>query len=401
MAQAAARQPFFFEPRLRTFEPGNLRRLDWLLLAAVVALAVIGWFTLYSANRSSEVFDYRRQIAYFGAGLALALFVACVDYRKLLWLAPGGYAVVIVLLWLTLSMGREVKGGARWLDLGVVGMQPSELAKIALLMFYAWYFGVLGERVRAWYWFALSFLIAAPAMALILRQPDLGTAMCLAPLALSMVFLAGCRWWHIGLVLLLGLAAAPVLWLQMANFDPDADPEATPHSGSVFELKRHQKMRIYSFLNPDYDPQGSGWHSRQSMITVGSGGLSGKGFLNSTQTRLKYLPEHHTDFIFSLYAEERGFLGGVIILGLYGVLLFRGISFARRSLDLQGTLLAAGVVTILGFHIFVNIAITIGLMPVTGIPLPFLSYGGTFYLSTMMGIGLLLSVSARRAIFSE
>ena len=166
-----------------------------------------------------------------------------------------------------------------------------------------------------------------------------------------------------------------------------------------YEFHWHQKMRIYGFLHPEADKKASGWQTYQSMITVGSGGLSGKGFLNSTQTRLKYLPEHHTDFIFSLLAEEHGFMGAALVIALFAAFLLRGLGFALDCPDMAGTLLAGGVVTVLAFHVFVNIGITIGLLPVTGIPLPFLSYGGSFYMTTMACVGILLNVPMRRHMF--
>jgi len=165
------------------------------------------------------------------------------------------------------------------------------------------------------------------------------------------------------------------------------------------ELHHHQKERVYGFLNPEHDIRNTNWQTYQSKISVGSGGLTGKGFLNGTQTRLNYLPEHHTDFIFSLLAEEHGFMGASVIIGLFLLLLLRGIGHARDCPEMMGTLLAAGVVTVLAFHIFVNIAITVGLLPVTGLPLPFLSYGRSFYLTTMLFVGILLNVPMRRRVF--
>jgi rod shape determining protein RodA len=229
-------------------------------------------------------------------------------------------------------------------------------------------------------------------MALILQQPNLGTAACLGPLTLAMLYVAGCRKWHLAVIILVGLSALPMLWWQMKDFDPETPTEARV----FFELKHYQKMRIYTYLHPEYDPRGSGWHTMQSRITIGSGGLTGKGYMQGTQTRLKYLPEHHTDFIFSLLAEEFGFVGAAAVIALFVLLLLRGLSYAQESVDMMGALLATGVVVMLAFHIFVNIAITTGLLPVTGIPLPFLSYGGSFYMTTMAGIGVLLSVPLRK-----
>ena len=263
--------------------------------------------------------------------------------------------------------------------------------KIIMVYSLAWYLSRLGPRIRKLHWFLLTFLLAGLPMALILKQPNLGTAATMAPLLIVMLFVAGCRVWHLAVVILLGLSIVPVMWWQMHNFDP-----ATPaEPRGFYELKHYQKMRVYAFLHPEYDPKGSGWHTMQSKITVGSGGMSGKGYMRGTQTRLNYLPEHHTDFIFSLYAEEQGFVGSVAVIALFLAFLLRGLLFARDCPDMTGTLLAAGIVTVLAFHIFVNIAITIGLMPVTGIPLPFLSFGGSFYITTMAGVGILLNVPAR------
>jgi rod shape determining protein RodA len=393
MAQSQLRDSIYFEPHLRTFNPRNLMKIDWLLPVVVIGLAFIGWLTLYSANHSTSIFNYQRQIGYFLVGTGLAAGIICIDYRLLVWLGPVIYALTLLMLAAVLSFGKEVRGGQSWMDLGVISFQPSEVAKVALVYSLTWYLSTLGERIRGLHWFILTFILILIPMAMILKQPDLGTAACLAPLVVIMLFIAGCRWWHLLIVILLGLSALPLLWWQMKDFDPDVRPEGPT---AVYELKYHQKMRIYTFLNPEYDPQGSGWHTRQSMITVGSGGFSGKGYMNSTQTKLNYLPEHHNDFIFSLYAEEQGFVGGIALLSVFALLLLRGISIARQSVDMQGTLLAVGVVSVLAFHIFVNIAITIGLMPVTGIPLPFLSFGGSFYLTTMMCVGILLNVPMRR-----
>jgi rod shape determining protein RodA len=380
---------------MRVINWRNLRKIDWLLPILVLGLAVVGWFTMYSAVRSSDTVYFYKQIMFFGAGLGIVAAVVCVDYRFLVSLAPAMYAVSLVLLVAVLFAGHEAKGSERWLRLGPVGLQPSEIAKITMVYMLAWYCSTLGDRIRRLHWFLLAFVIVGVPMALILKQPNLGTAACLGPLLLVMLFVAGCRLWHLALVLVLASAVVPVLWWQMKDFDPEVPAEAR----SAFDLKHYQKKRIYTFLHPEYDPLGTGWHTTQSKITVGSGGLKGKGYLEGTQTKLKYLPEHHTDFIFSLVAEERGFLGAAVVIGLYLAFLLRGLMFARDCPDLQGTLLAAGIVTVLGFHIFVNIAITIGMMPVTGIPLPFLSYGGTFYMTTMACVGILLNVPMRRHMF--
>jgi len=402
MNRLATREYDVRDAHMHVMNRRNLLRIDWALPILVVVLAVIGWLTLYSAGRSTEDTFYSRQIAFFFGGLVLTLTIVCIDYRFLIWMAPLMYIVVIAMLIAVEFYGVRGGGSERWLVVGPIRVQPSELAKLVLVYALTWYFTLLGDRIRRFHWFALSFVIAGIPMALIVMQPNLGTAACLGPLLVVMMFVAGCRWWHLGLIFLALFATVPWLWWQMYDFDPKLDQAgraAHDAAAEFYELKYYQKMRIHTFFNPEADPVGSGWQTIQSMITVGSGGMSGKGYLKGTQTRLNYLPEHHTDFIFSLYAEERGFVGVMVILGLYLAFLLRGLQFARDCPDMHGTLLAAGVVTILSFHIFVNVAITVGLLPVTGIPLPFMSYGGSFYMTTMMCVGILLNVPMRRRMF--
>lgn len=401
---AVSRDFSVLDAHVRPINRRNLLRIDWVMPIFVIALAVIGWFTLYSADRSTASAFYQKQILFFFGGLALTLIIVCIDYRFLVWLAPLMYLVVVGMLVAVEFAGTKGGGSERWLVVGPIRLQPSELSKLALVYGLTWYFTLLGERIRRLHWFLFSFVIAGVLMVLILIQPNLGTAACLGPVLIVMLFVAGCRWWHMGVIMLLGLSLVPWLAFQMYDFDPDLEEaarKAHDEAAPFYELKHYQKMRIYTFLNPDADPRGSAWQTIQSMITVGSGGMSGKGYLQGTQTRLNYLPEHHTDFIFSLYAEERGFVGVVVIVGLYLAFLLRGLQFARDCPEMHGTLLASGVITILAFHIFVNIAITVGLLPVTGIPLPFLSYGGSFYFTTMMCVGVLLNVPMRRRLFTR
>jgi len=376
----------------------NLLRIDlWLPLIAI-SLAVIGWFLMYSAARSTDMLYFNRQILFFFVGITALVFFVCLDYRFLVGIAPLFYLGAISLLLVVMFFGTEAKGSERWIALGgPFRLQPSEFTKLIMVFTLTWYFTKVGEKIKKIHWFLFTFFIAAIPMGLILKQPNLGTAACLGPLTLAMLYVAGCRKLHLTIVILLGLSLFPVLWWQMKDFDP-----STPTEPRIFfELKHYQKMRIYTYLNPEYDPRGSGWHTLQSRITIGSGGLSGKGYMKGTQTRLNYLPEHHTDFIYSLLAEEFGFVGAIAVIALFLLLLLRGLVFAYESVDMAGTLLATGVVTIFAFHIFVNIAITTGMLPVTGIPLPFLSYGGSFYLTTMSGIGLLLSVRLRKQTHSH
>ncbi len=370
------------DTHIGVFNARALRGADLLMLVFFLGLATVGIATLYSANRSlsADTPYYLRQLMFVPFGLALALWVSCLDYRFLVSLAPLIYIVVVGLLVAVLLWGAVVKGAQRWIDLGPITLQPSEQSKLALIFVLAWYLGKCGDRIKQLPFFLLTFLIAAVPVALILKQPNLGTAASLGPITVAMLYAAGCKRWHLAALLLTAAAALPIAWASMQDY---------------------QRQRVLSFMDPMADPKGAGYHTIQSMITVGSGGLTGKGYMQGTQTYLSYLPEHHTDFIFSLLAEEWGFMGAAAVVALYGAFLLRGLSFAQRSADLEGALLVVGVVTVLAFHVFVNIAITLGLLPVTGIPLPFLSYGRSFYLTTALSVGVLLSVHVQSKLRRE
>jgi rod shape determining protein RodA len=364
---------------IRIFSVWNLRRFDPILALFVVVLSVYGLFVLYSAGRSapSSTPYYVKQSMFFLMGWAIALVISCLDYRFVISVAPAVYTVFLGLLAAVLVVGDEIKGSRRWLDLGPIGFQPSESAKLVMVFTLAWYLTLIGRRVEKLPYFLLTFVLVAVPGLMIFKEPDLGTAVVLGPIAVAMLFAAGCRVWHMAGVATLGLVALPVAWSHM---------------------KDYQKQRVMTLIDPSADPQGSGYHTIQSMITVGSGGLTGKGYLHGTQTYLSYLPEHHTDFIFSQLAEEFGFVGGCAALALFLGLFWRALHIARSAADPGGSLLAVGCVTLLAFHVFVNTSITIGILPVTGIPLPFFSYGGTFCLTTMSCIGVILSVNARRSV---
>jgi rod shape determining protein RodA len=406
MAHARSLEYEIRDAGIRLIDWRNLSRIDWMLCAVVACLATAGFFALYSACRTTEMGILYRQLGGFGVGIVVAAGLACLDYRFLVSLGPIFYSIALVLLIGVELNGHEAGGSERWLQLGPIRIQPSELSKLAMIVGLAWYFTMLGPRIRKLHWFLLTFaLVGAPTL-LILKQPNLGTAATMGPITLAMLYAAGCRKWHLAAVILAGFSLFPVLWLEMQGFHPENKPygtvtenqEVKVNPESKLGLKDYQKKRIYAFLHPEYDPKGSGWHTTQSRITIGSGGLSGKGYLQGTQTRLNYLPEHTTDFIFSVVAEEWGFIGVAVCIGLFAAFLFRGLIFARDCPEMQGTLLATGIITALAFHIFVNIAVTVGLMPVTGIPLPFLSYGRSFYLTVMACVGVLLSIPARQHV---
>ena len=368
------------DAQIRIFNFRNLRRLDWQLVVLIFALAGAGILVHLSANRGVVTGSpyYLKQMTFFAAGCVLAIVIACLDYRFLISMAPALYLVIIGLLVAVLLVGVKVNGATRWLDLGFIRFQPSEQAKLALIFALAWYLGKIGPKIQKLPYFLLTFVIAAVPTLLIRQQPNLGTAATMAPIVFVMLFVAGCSRRHLIAICVTGLACLPILWSQMSPY---------------------QRGRVQTFLNPEADPMEGGWHVMQSIITVGSGGMSGKGFQQGTQTYLSYLPEYHTDFIFSQVAEEFGFIGSTVVLILFALLFLRALQFAKESLDMTGALLVSGVVALLSFHVFLNVAITIGMMPVTGLPLPFLSYGGTFYITTMMCMGILLSVRARRGMF--
>jgi rod shape determining protein RodA len=363
----------------------SLARMDWLLFGAMVALAVGSVFFIYSASyrgpgQPMQHF-YRMQIVWFVVGLIVYVAVALVDYRLICQWAAVWYAMAVGLLVLVLVTGAKVYGARRWLGWGSFGIQPAEIAKLAVVLALSYYlFHRTPQLRRRWgtVWVVLG-LVALP-LVLILLEPDLGSALVLMPIGFGLMFVAGLRVKHLVAVTLLGLALTPLAWLK---------------------LKDYQKDRLTVFLNPDRDPLGDGWNLNQSLIAVGSGGVSGKGYLQGTQNLLGYLPRTVTpnDFLFSVIAEEKGFTGSACVVGLYAVILFSGLRIAANARDRLGMLLATGVVAMLFFHVFINVGMTIGLMPVAGLPLPLLSYGGSFVLASMTALGLLQNVWIHRRVY--
>jgi rod shape determining protein RodA len=269
-------------------------------------------------------------------------------------------------------------GARRWLHLGLFNLQPSELMKIAMVLALARYFhGGSMEDVRRPSWLLVPLVMVAVPMALVLRQPDLGTALILAISAAAMLFLAGVRIWKFALVGVLALVSAPVAW----QF-----------------LHEYQRRRVLTFLDPESDPLGAGYHIIQSKIAFGSGGLSGRGFMQGTQGHLNFLPEMQTDFIFTMLAEEFGLIGGLLLLGLYVLLLIYGIAMSLRARSHFGRLLGMGVTITFFLYVFINMAMVMGLIPVVGVPLPLISYGGTAMMTLLFGFGLLLGVWVHRDV---
>ncbi|HOF40088.1 MAG TPA: rod shape-determining protein RodA [Candidatus Hydrogenedentes bacterium] len=379
-----ARDLNLMDSHIRIVNWRNLRHLDWVLVVLVGALAYMGLSNMYSASYGYEGAEstshFARQALFLGVGSLLALALVCVDYRFLVALAPVWYGLALLALLAVLTVGLTVKGGRSWFRLGAFSLQPSEYAKLATIFMLAWYLSRTGPRIQKFQYLILAFIVAAVPSALIAAQSDAGTALTYVPVVFAMVFVAGCRKRHLAAIILVGAALAPVAWMHMQPY---------------------QRDRVKTFMDPTTAPDSEGYQIIQTKIAVGSGQMWGKGVGQGTQTHLRFLPEYRTDFIFSLLAEERGFVGGTILIALFAGFLIRGLMLSEECREPAGSLLTAGCVAILAFHVFVNVAITIHLMPITGLPLPFLSYGGSFYLTTMMCVGTMLSVRVRKGMFTE
>ena len=354
----------------------KLWRLNWLFVLVLLATASVGFAMLYSAANGSLEPWAGRQILRFSIGIGLMLLVAVTNLRIWLKYSYVLYLVALVLLGAVELGGTIGMGAQRWIDLGAVNLQPSELMKVALVLALARYFhgSNIEEIGRPLFLLPPMLMVAAPTM-LVLRQPDLGTAVMLVIGSGAIFFVAGVRIWKFAVLLVATLISAPISW----QF-----------------LREYQKQRVLTFLNPESDPLGSGYHIIQSKIALGSGGLFGKGFMQGSQSHLSFLPEKQTDFIFTMLAEEFGLIGGLVLLGLYILILAYGFSIANSSRNHFGRLVSMGVTTTFFLYVFINIAMVMGLIPVVGVPLPLVSYGGTAMMTLLFGFGLLLSVHINR-----
>jgi rod shape determining protein RodA len=356
--------------------PEKVWSINWGLVLLVSVLASVGFGMLYSAANGHWDPWASKQILRYGVALAVMLAVAIVDlrfwYRAAYWI----YAIAFALLILVEVRGAIGMGAQRWIDLGVIQLQPSEIMKVAVVLALARRFHNISiDNIgRPLLLIVPALLILVPA-ALVMKQPDLGTALMLVLGGGVMFFLAGVRLWKFAVLIAAGGGMAPIVW----RF-----------------LRPYQKARLSTFLDPESDPQGAGYHSLQSKIAIGSGGTFGKGFLEGTQSHLNFLPEKQTDFIFTMLAEEWGLIGGLALLALYTLVLVYGYAIAFRSRSHFGRLLALGIVVNLFLYVFINTAMVMGLIPVVGVPLPLISYGGTAMLTVMFGFGLLMSVYVHR-----
>ncbi len=366
------------------FDRRIFQYFDWTLLALVLGICAIGVMNIYSAVFSlhdKQIPLYFKQIQWVLIGSSFMMTVFLIDYRVINEGAYIIYGISVALLVAVALFGYTANGSQRWIAFGSFTFQPSELMKLTIILALARYFDdhksnesyTLKELV-------IPFLMVLGPFLLILKQPDLGTALIIMVIFASMVFFIGVNWKSVAIVFAGGLMLMPLGW----HF-----------------LKDYQRNRLITFLNPENDPLGTGYHIIQSMIAVGSGGVLGKGFLKGSQTQLKFLPEQQTDFVFSVFAEEWGFIGALFVFILFMSLIFWGLKIALHSRDLLGTLIAFGITALISWEVFINVGMVLGILPVVGIPLPFLSYGGSAMIVLLTAIGLLMNVSVRRLILQR
>ena len=356
----------------------KLRGINWGLVLLIAAISGIGFAMLYSAGNGSLQPWASRQMARFAFTLLPMIALALIDVRHWYRGAYWFYGFSLMLVIAVDLRGFVGMGAQRWIDLGLIQLQPSEIMKIALVLALARYFHRLSAESSGQLRYLIfpALLILVPA-ALVLKQPDLGTAIMLLAAGAILCFLGGVRLWLFGAGALAAAAAAPVAW----SF-----------------LRDYQKTRLYTFLQPDTDPLGAGYHIMQSKIALGSGGLFGKGFLLGTQSHLSFLPEKQTDFIFTMFAEEFGLVGGLVLLALYVLVIGYGFVIALRSRSQFGRLLGLGIAANFFLYAFINMAMVMGLIPVVGVPLPLISYGGTAMVTVMLGFGLLMNIGIHRDV---
>lgn len=358
---------------------GWLRHYDWPLLIATLVLVGISLIVLQSINYKDpalvQEFDPNKQILFAGIGFGLMAVMARIDFRVWYRYAQVWYGIGLIALLLVFVIGSSALGATRWIDLGPLQFQPSEFIKLGLIFTLARLFSLRHEEMRNWRYLLLSLAYVAMPAVLIALQPDLGSAIVTASIWAVMILLSNAKRTHIAAIVAIGLVALPVLLSQ---------------------LQPYQLQRIESFANPQADPQGAGYNVLQSTIAVGSGGLFGKGLSSGSQSQLNFLPAQQTDFIFAVLAEKLGFIGALLVLMLFAVIVARAILITWRAQDRFGMLLAAGITAMLTFHITINVGMNLGLLPVTGIPLPLLSYGGTNLIVSLAAIGLLQSIATHK-----
>ena len=361
---------YFYRFRTRLFA-----HVDLPLLGIIVLLVLTGLATVFSAtyDANNRLYSHLFNIA---LGLSVMWGVAQIPPQKLMRFALPVYVVGVVLLVLVFVFGIKVNGARRWLPLGFMRIQPSEILKIAMPMMLAWYFSKY-ETLLSLRHYAIAFLLLFVPFALIAKQPDLGTAILVGAAGFYVIFFAGLPWKVIAGMLVTGAVAAPFVWTVLHDY---------------------QRKRILTLLDPTTDPLGAGYHIIQSTIAIGSGGRFGKGWLAGTQTHLEFIPERHTDFIFAVFSEEHGLLGCTMLVALYALLIARGLVITANASTLFARLLAGSITLSFFTYVFVNIGMVSGILPVVGVPLPFMSYGGTAMVTLFLGIGILMSIQSHRML---
>lgn len=349
--------------------------IDLTLLLLLLLLAGCGLLILYSGSGQSMTM-VERQAIHFGIGFVLMTVAAQISPRQYRILAPWGYVISLLLLIAVLVAGVGAKGAQRWLDLpGLPRFQPSELVKLALPLSIAWYMSRRPVPPRFLDLVKATVLVLIPSV-LIFKQPDLGTAILISTSGLLVLFFAGMSWWLILSMVAIVSALAPVMWF--------------------FVMHDYQKQRVLTFLDPESDPLGTGWNIIQSKTAIGSGGIEGKGYLLGTQSQLEFLPESHTDFIIAVLAEEKGLIGVSLLLILYALIILRCLYIASFCKTLMGRLLSGSMAVTFFIYVFVNMGMVSGILPVVGVPLPLVSYGGTSVISLLLGFGLIMSMYTHR-----
>jgi rod shape determining protein RodA len=349
--------------------------IDLTLFIGLLLLTAMGLIILYSASNQNMTMVFAQMIR-FCIAFVLMFLLAQLPPHRIKQFAPWFYGLGIILLLIVLGLGEVSKGAQRWISLGFMRFQPSELMKLAVPLILAWFLSEHELPPKKRVLFIALILIMVPAV-LTAKQPDLGTALIIASAGIGVILLAGIRWTIVLLCIVILAISAPFLWHHMHDY---------------------QRARIMIFLNPESDPLGAGYHIIQSKIAIGSGGIFGKGYLHGTQSHLQFLPEHTTDFIFAVCGEELGLMGGLILMGLYALLIIRGFYISYNAQDTFSRLLAGSISLTFFFSVFINMGMVTGILPVVGLPLPLVSYGGTSMLTLIAGFGLLMSIQTHRRL---
>ncbi len=360
-----------------------IQNFDWVTFFTIIVISIVGIMTIFSATRqpgdAPQASFYIKQIVWLLISLCALIVIVSFDYIWLGRIALPLYVIGLLLLVIVLVAGRTGMGAQRWLSLGFFSFQPSEFFKLIFIIMLAGYYSLSRETLHAMSLLRVFFMIVFLPFLLLFKQPDLGTAIVVFLIFSSVSLAKGFQKKLLVTLVVIGLVSLPfvgnIVWTG---------------------LKDYQKNRLIAFIDPQADPTGIGYHINQSKIAIGSGEFSGKGFLKGTQGPFRFLPEKHTDFIFAVFAEEWGFIGSFFLLILYFILLVRGLDTARKAKDDFGRLLALGITFMFAIYFFVNIGMTLGIMPVVGIPLPFMSYGGTALLSNFISAGVLINIRTRR-----